>query len=129
MEKIARILSNQAVKSQKKVGLSVKTKEQVERAIDELMETVSSQSDMVYLEVLNKTFDDVNEYWQVTFQAKLIIKDFYVDSEVYEQGHAIIYLSDNFYATVDEIGEKLFGDHPSWNNTRTSFTFYGRLKK
>jgi len=129
MEKVARILSDKAVIAQKKVGLIVKTKEQVERAIDELVGTISDHSDIVYLEVVEKTFDEPDEYWRVTFQVKFNIKDFYVDSEIYERGHAVIYLSDNFYAAVDEIGEKLFGKYPEWNNTRTIFTFSGRLKK
>jgi hypothetical protein len=92
------------------------------------MEFVSTHSDIVYLEVADKVLDENDEYWSVTFMAKFNIEDRYIDNRLYKEGGAIIYLSNAFCDDVNDIGTRLFGRSPSWSNSRTAFTFWGRLK-
>ena len=128
MKRTVNILSDRIVKDKREASIPVKTKEEVEEAIEKLMEFVSTHSDIVYLKVADKVLDENNGYWSVTFMAKFNIEDRYVDNRLYKEGGTVIYLSNAFRDDINDIGTRLFGRSPSWGSGYTSFTFLGRLK-
>jgi len=61
------------------------------------------------------------------FEAVLEFQDPYVNSEPYREGYAFVYLSEKFYKDVEAMCERIFGEKPGWNNSRTVF-WVGRKK-
>lgn len=61
------------------------------------------------------------------FEAVLEFQDPYVNSEPYREGYAFVYLSEKFYKDVGAMCERVFGEKPGWNNSRTVF-WVGRKK-
>jgi len=61
------------------------------------------------------------------FEAVLVFQDPYIDPEPYREGYAFVYLSEKFYKDVEAKCEKVFGEKPGWNNSRTVF-WIGRKK-
>lgn len=66
----------------------------------------------------------------ISFQAKFEIPqgDPFVDRKLYDESHAYIYLSDNFYKEIESLIIGLGGQKPNWNNTRTHGWFRYRFE-
>ncbi|RLI54222.1 MAG: hypothetical protein DRP09_13685 [Candidatus Thorarchaeota archaeon] len=55
------------------------------------------------------------------FEASFEFQDPYINSEPYREGYAFVYLSEKFYRDVEAMCERIFGEKPGWNNSRTVF--------
>jgi len=81
------------------------------------------QSPMVYLEETERKWDQKHLHGIFQFKIIFSLKDKYIELHTYESGYAYIYPSDKLYHDIDELGEKLFGEKPNWNNTKTTGFF------
>lgn len=93
-------------------GMRMKTEEQ---RFLHFLRTFNSRSTgrIVYLE---RKADQDSAF---SFQVKFRMRDSFARQEPYDEGIAVIYLSDTFYTKIEELALAIMGKIPLWNNTRS----------
>jgi len=123
--KVANRLKNIIKKGQEEVSpeLAAKKEEYLKR-FDEFIDEFNSKSSIVKLKKKEAKVLILGDKLDGTFTFEVVL-DFdkynengYIDADQYKEGRAYIYLTDKFYEDVDKLGEKYFGEEPSWNNTK-----------
>lgn len=73
---------------------------------------------------LVKSGEELGNRPVVEFEVRFCTHDPWINQRPYDEGSAIIYLSDQFYQDIDRISIQHFGVKPSWNNTRSNGWVY-----
>ena len=77
--------------------------------------------------LIEKEVEDKPKLPAIHFEIRFTFLDPWVDQRPYNEGVAIIYLTDQFYKDIDRISIRRFGVKPTWNNTHSIGLIY--LKK